>query len=141
MSTLHKVLLCVAALCLAAALLPRFDGSPPELSWAEPPPEVVAGDAELAVLASDRRPGIRAVEASLDGSPLQVDEVGGGRWLVHIRSGGLEDGPHSLEVVAIDRSFRRHRSVLRHEVLTDNSPPQVQVARSSRRAAQEAPRS
>jgi murein DD-endopeptidase MepM/ murein hydrolase activator NlpD len=85
----------------------------------------------VAVEALDSR-GVLRVEVEVDGVP--VPSAPGEVFAEHratVATSGLSDGVHSVVVRAVDRSLRRNEALLRFELVTDNTAPRPQVARSS----------
>ncbi len=132
MSNRARLVVVLALVAIAALAWLGLEGTPPNLELSGlPGASPVSGNLEILVAAADDRTGVEGVEASIDGTGLDVVRTERGRFSVRIDTAALGDGSHRLEVWAIDRSLRRNERRLGVSVRTDNTPPSPVLARSS----------
>ena len=137
MSRKGRIVVALAVVVVAAVAWFGLEGTPPELAWSAPPGEApVAGLVELSVTAADARTGLSGVEATMESLELEASPAGDGVFVITLDTAALPDGAHLLQVRAKDRSLRRNESRLEITLRSDNSPPRIELARSSLVASQ-----
>ena len=111
-----------------AAYTGRFDGTPPVVRWQGADlGQPVAGTLPLAFAVTAQRPGVGVVQIRVDGAAV-TGEV--------LDTSTLADGPHELQLVARDRSWRRNVVEESLTFVSDNTPPSLELAHRSRSARQ-----
>lgn len=121
----------LAALAGCAGL----DKLPPQVALECPPSEPpISGLVAVEVSASDARPGLGGLHLLVDEQPHQAISAAGPKtastWTLDTSS--LEDGVHNLHAVAYDASRRENAAESSCHIVTDNTPPTVRLATTSR---------
>ncbi len=124
-------LLAVALILEGLSLAGRLDRDPPVLQWQySDPGRPVHGQLVFDVAAFDARPGLSRLAYQVDGGPHQ--DIGAnpsqqGIYSFTLDSTTLDDGPHTIAVIARDRALLRNTATATLELTMDNTPPEVSL--------------
>ncbi len=151
--TLPRATLAVllAATCALAGLRwsGRLDRTAPRLSWTPTAPQVaVSGTLHIVVGARDDRPGLGALELTVDGrrvadigdaqrvSPGGEASAGGAGgvadrempvYAVDLDTSDFDEGPHTVAITAADRALPANRATVAWTLVFDRTPPALTV--------------